>query len=309
MGRLDLPGSGAGAIHFAPPGASRASCRRSKGDRRKKVRGWKPPGGNGQTDGPPALQRALDEFRGRQQPEPGQDNSGAPGRSRYVRSDRRREPFAADEGFITQVPQTNDPLTTDGARMLLERARAGDGEAFCRLAAAHEQRLYRQAVALCGRLDTAEDLAAETLVEAWRSLSRYDGTCRFSTWLYGILLHRHLKLVRRARSRPVPLSSLPRAESEGREDFLSRLPDPAPDALAALEQYERAASLRAAVAGLPDGHRTVLLMRFFEGASVAEIAAALAIPPGTVKSRLHHALARLRERGDVVNLFEKGRDS
>ena len=207
------------------------------------------------------------------------------------------------------MPQTNDPLTTDGARVLLEQAGAGDGAAFCRLAAAHERRLYQQAVSLCGHLDTAEDLAAETLAEAWRSLSRYDGTCRFSTWLYAILLHRYQKLIRRARARPVPLSSLPQTESERREEILSRLPDPGPDALAALERYERGSSLRAAVATLADGHRAVLWMRFFEGASLAEIAAALAIPAGTVKSRLHHALARLRERGDVVNLFEEGRDS
>jgi RNA polymerase sigma-70 factor (ECF subfamily) len=193
--------------------------------------------------------------------------------------------------------------------MLVQQARAGDGDAFCRLAAAHEPRLYRQAVALCGHPDTAEDLAAETLVEAWRSLSRFDGTCRFSTWLYAILLHRYQKLARRVRSRPVALSSLPQAESERRESLLSRVPDPAPDALAELERSERLTRLRAAVAELPGGHRAVLLLRFFEGASVAEIAAALGIPRGTVKSRLHHALARLREMGTVVNLFDEARDS
>jgi RNA polymerase sigma-70 factor (ECF subfamily) len=221
----------------------------------------------------------------------------------------RREPFSAGKGFNTQVPPSSDLLTTDEARMLLQQACAGDGDAFCRLAAAHEQRLYRQAVALCGHLDTAEDLAAETLVEAWRSLSRYDGTCRFSTWLYAILLHRYQKLIRHLGSRPIALSSLPQAESERREGLLSQLPDPAPHALAELERYERVTRLRAAVAELPAGHRAVLLMRFFEGASVAEIAALLAIPPGTVKSRLHHGLARLREMGSVVNLFEEGRDS
>lgn len=74
---------------------------------------------------------------------------------------------------------------------LLARARAGDAEAFGGLAKAHETRLYRQAFALCGEAFTAEDLTVETLVEAWKSLGRYTGACRLSTWLYAILLHRY----------------------------------------------------------------------------------------------------------------------
>src|SRR5215831_15198026 len=88
------------------------------------------------------------------------------------------------------------------ARETLARARTGDAEAFCRLTEPLQTRLLRQAAALSGDLNCAEDLVSETLVEAWKSLARYDETCRFSTWLYAILLHRWQKSVRRARCRP-----------------------------------------------------------------------------------------------------------
>src|SRR5438034_10321827 len=87
---------------------------------------------------------------------------------------------------------------------LLSRAREGDAPAFCLLIEPLQARLLRQAVALCHDLSSADDLVSETLVEAWKSLSRYDETCRLSTWLYSILLHRHQQAVRRARWRPLP---------------------------------------------------------------------------------------------------------
>ena len=108
---------------------------------------------------------------------------------------------------------TADRPEIAGSADLLTRARAGESSAFCRLAAEHEGRLLQQACGLTHDPSAAEDLVAETLVEAWRSLSRYDGTCRFSTWLFSILLHRHQKALRRARSRPIPLAALPSAEA------------------------------------------------------------------------------------------------
>ena len=78
-------------------------------------------------------------------------------------------------------------------RELIDRAQAGEVIAFERLAEQHAARLWRCALALGKDDHWAEDLAQETLVEAWRSLARYDGRCRISTWLYGVLRHRFLK--------------------------------------------------------------------------------------------------------------------
>ena len=188
------------------------------------------------------------------------------------------------------------------AQQLLQRAREGEPEAFCALAQAHEQRLFQQALALCRNPATAEDLAADTIIEAWKSIGRFDGSCRFSTWLYAILLHRHQKLVRQQRSRPVPLSMLPVGEADASGQLLERLPDPRPLSPDVLARTDDDARLREAVQALPEKHRQVVQLRFFEDAALPEIAAALGLSVGTVKSRLHHALEKLRKMKSIVNL-------
>src|SRR5580700_6326248 len=129
---------------------------------------------------------------------------------------------------------TDDRVEIIEAGEFLARARAGDADAFCRLTEPLQTRLLRQAAALSGDLSAADDLVSEPLVEAWKSLARYDETCRLSTWLYAILLHRYQKWRRRARSRPVVLAWLPVFERDHlvarQENVPSPGPSPAEDA-------------------------------------------------------------------------------
>ena len=191
---------------------------------------------------------------------------------------------------------------------LLAQARHGDAPAFCRLVQSLEARLLRQATALCRDTNTAEDLVSETLVQAWKSLATYNETCRLSTWLYAILLHRHQKSLRAARSRPIPLAWLPFAEAEKHREAHEILPAVEASPAVAVAQEELAAGLRQAVQSLPEKHRQVILLRFFEDASLEEIAAVLDCSVGTVKSRLHHALEKMRRMKNNVNLSEWRRD-
>jgi RNA polymerase sigma-70 factor (ECF subfamily) len=207
------------------------------------------------------------------------------------------------------VVTTEERTDTAESAELLARARAGEADAFCELARNREARLFQQAVALCHNPATAEDLAAETLIEAWKSLHRFNQTCRFSTWLYAILLHRYQKLLRRARSRPVPLASLHPAEGSERESLLERSPDTQPLPAEALLQKELNTQLAHAIELLPSKHQAVVRLRFYEGASLPEIAGALGLPLGTVKSRLHHALENLRQMKSLVNLFNEPGDT
>jgi RNA polymerase sigma-70 factor (ECF subfamily) len=185
---------------------------------------------------------------------------------------------------------------------LLSRACCGDCDAFTVLTEPLQARLFRQAVALAGDLSAAEDLVSETLVQAWKSLPRYNQTCRLSMWLYAILLHRHHNAIRRYRSRPVSLAALPYVDAQDLENRQTNVPSAEPSPANALVQNEATARVRRCVELLPDKHRQVILLRFFEDASLPDMAAVLGCSVGTVKSRLHHALDKLRKM--KMNLSE-----
>ncbi len=204
---------------------------------------------------------------------------------------------------------TADDAESPGNDELLARARAGDAQAFCQLATRHEQRLLQQATGLSRDWSAAEDLVSETLVEAWRSLARYNGTCRLSTWLFAILLHRHQKHLRRARSRPLSLAALAPLEADSRRQAHQELPAPDPSPAQEALRQETAEQLRRAIEALPEKHQQVVLLRFFEDASLPEIAELLGCSLGTVKSRLHYALDKLRDSQHNVNLSELRRDT
>ena len=179
------------------------------------------------------------------------------------------------------------------------QAQAGNRAAFQQLAELHVGPLCRCALALCHDRQTAEDIAQETLMEAYKSLPRFDGRCRFSTWLNGILRHRFLKHMSRSANRAL-LTPL--------DDQAQRAPDAlGPERL--LQQSEDAAKVRHAVAQLLEEHRQVIELRFFAGASLEEIAAALDVPLGTVKSRLHNGLEKLRKQNLSVNFFPSAGES
>jgi len=183
-------------------------------------------------------------------------------------------------------------IATSDTRSLLDRARTGDTEAFCEICRIHETRLWRQAIALCGDATLAEDLAQDTLVEAWMCLRRYNGRCQFFTWLCAILLNRYRNTVRA--KRPVPLASLAGHDRKEFQNSIDNLADQdsSPDQAAQLR--EQAALVRNCIQALPTKNQQVIYLRFYVDDSLEGIAAALGCSVGTVKSRLFHALHKLR---------------
>lgn len=192
--------------------------------------------------------------------------------------------FTLKEAFVEiEAPDTNG---------LLLQAQAGDMEAFCEICQVYETRLLRQAMVFCRNATTAEDLAQDTLVEAWKCLGRFNGKCQFFTWLCAILLNRYRNSTRR--KRPLSLSSLAGDDQDAVQDRLNRLADhdSLPDETAQLR--DEAALVLECIRALPIKHQQVIYLRFYVDNSLEGIAAALGCSLGTVKSRLFHALEKLR---------------
>jgi RNA polymerase sigma-70 factor (ECF subfamily) len=171
---------------------------------------------------------------------------------------------------------------------LIAAANAGDGSAFEALYNRYKDWVVSLAMRLTGDSDQALDVLQETFIYL---LSKFPGfvlTSRLTTFLYPAVKNIAIHL-RRKRDR-LKIDAA---------DQLSALPAPAPAAAPAAD-----ADLVAVVAALPETHREVVLMRFVDGLSLEEIAHALAIPTGTVKSRLHNALAALRGDPRVRRFFE-----
>ena len=180
----------------------------------------------------------------------------------------------------------------DDYQSLLELAQAGDVEAYGELCRSYEASLIRYAMRLCRDGTLAEDLAQEALVEAWKSLRRYNGKCRFFTWLCAILLNRHRNSLRQKQT--IRLSTLTEEDRDEIRDNVGQLADhyPAPDQAA--ERRDQAALVHQCIRALPPKHQEVIYLRFYVDDSLEGIAAALHCSLGTVKSRLFHALEKLR---------------
>jgi RNA polymerase sigma-70 factor (ECF subfamily) len=132
----------------------------------------------------------------------------------------------------------------------------------------------------------AEDLLQETLVRVWSHIARYREEGRFRAWVFRIATNLALTELRRRRYRGTV--DLDRAARE--------IPAPGtPDPHEHLERRERDRLLAEAIERLPDEQRAVVLLRVRGGMSLAEISTALQVPEGTVKSRLHQSVQRLRK--------------
>ncbi len=162
---------------------------------------------------------------------------------------------------------------------LLARCRAGDQLAFRRLLELHHQRVYRTAYALVADADEATDITQETFLKAWRALPGFRGDATLSTWLTRLALNAARDHLRRRRV-------------QATLDTLRGGPGPVGDdpARAVADRDE----LGRALGQLSARAREVVALRYGRDLSLAEIAAILDCPEGTVKSRLHGALTRLR---------------
>lgn len=161
---------------------------------------------------------------------------------------------------------------------LVDRARRGDREAFGVLAAGVVDRLYAIARLILRDTDLAEDATQDALIHAWRDLRTLRDPDRFDAWLHRILVRSCSDIGRRRRRWRTEISLVPIEPSE-------------PDSVASLADRDQIAR---GLRRLNEAQRTILVLNFYVGLSPTETAAALEIPVGTAKSRLHYAIEALR---------------
>ena len=174
------------------------------------------------------------------------------------------------------------PLDPDVA--LIRSLAGGDEEALRTLYATHGRRLLAYAFRLTGNRALAEEVLQDSLLAAWRGARSFRGDGRVICWLLGIVHRQALNATRRKR---LPGIGLEEAEAAG-----TVLAAPPADVASAVDRRD---ALGAAIGALSVEHRAVLELVFYQQLTLAETAQVCGCPLGTVKSRLNHAKARLRQ--------------
>ncbi len=181
-------------------------------------------------------------------------------------------------------------MTKDEEKGYIERVLAGDESAYEPLVTENQTKVYRLALRILKNEADAEDAAQEAFLKAYTSLADFRGDSRFSVWLYRLTNNICIDMLRK--SKRAVIVSLQTEDDDGEETEIA-IPDErySPERLA-----ERAAdrdAVRTALAALPDDCREILALRESAGLSYDEIAAALSLEVGTVKSRLNRARKKL----------------
>jgi len=168
-------------------------------------------------------------------------------------------------------------------------SRTGDLAAFEELLARYQRRVFGLCYRLLGRYHDAEDASQEAFLRVHRSLGLYDPARPFDRWLLTIAANCCVSMLRRRRPKPMEVTD---EGAEGKVRSVTSPPDPAEEA----EGKEFAQAVRQAIAGLEDMFRLPFVLFHQEEMSYEDIARALSLPLGTVKSRVHRARGQLYDQ-------------
>lgn len=180
----------------------------------------------------------------------------------------------------TPLPPRNDPLSDLD---LIEAVNRGEADAFETLYLRHREYATRVAMRFTGERSLALDAVQDSFIYFYKKFPGFVLTAKLTTFLYPVVKHNALAAKNKAR----------RAQGDTPEAALQSQPDSDPHADPA--NADAPGDLHAVLAALPDAQREVLVLRFVDGQSLEEIARALDIPLGTVKTRIHHAIRKLRD--------------
>ena len=196
--------------------------------------------------------------------------------------------------------RTAVPVGEVADEALVERARAKDEAAFEELVNRYENKLYRLAMRFVRNETDAQEILQDAFLSAWRNLPRFEGRAQFGSWMYRVTVNAALMLLRSRNRHPevtvddVEPKVLNDAVAENGQSMRanadwSQRPDDQ------LQSAEMRKHIQVSVEALPDGLRTVFLLRDVEELSTEDTAEMLGLSVPAVKTRLHRARLALRE--------------
>jgi len=195
-------------------------------------------------------------------------------------------------GTLASAPSSNSqtsPVTADDERLIAESVQ-GRTEAFGELVCRYQDRLFNTTYRLLGNAEDARDVVQEAFLHAYQSLRSFKGEARFFTWLYRIAFNTAISHKRKQRT--IRRMDAGR-NGEGAAEPLDASEFSQPGH--SLERSEEEQRIQQALNRLSAEHRAVLILKDMEGQKYEEIAEALDVPIGTIRSRLHRARLELRE--------------
>ncbi len=174
---------------------------------------------------------------------------------------------------------------------LLEDYRDGDDAAFRTLIDRHQGALLRFLIRFLGNRAVADDVFQETFIKVHVSAATFDTSRRFKPWLFTIAANTARDYRRKEARRPTVGYSAPISSGGESRPFVDLMAIDLPGPEARLDADEQSDRVQGVIDTMPSHLREILLMSYFQKMSYAQVADALEIPLGTVKSRLHSAVA------------------
>ncbi len=177
-------------------------------------------------------------------------------------------------------------MTATEEKAVISKVCAGDADAFEALVRDNQKKVYNLALKMTGNEEDALDISQEAFIKAYTGLKNFRAESRFSVWLYRLTYNICIDFLRKRKRRPeLPLTI---SDDDG-ETLELEIPDTRYEPASQAERQELREAVAKGIAALPDKHREILVMREMTGMSYDEIAVALGINEGTVKSRLSRA--------------------
>ena len=184
-------------------------------------------------------------------------------------------------------------MTHNQDENLLMQAAAGDKHAFEQLITGYEQLIYSFAYRMLGNAWDARDAAQESLVKIYKNIHKCHDISSFKSWIRAITNNTCIdELRRRSKKREDSLTRYYETD-EGEVEVQFASPDPGPETQALSNERQR--RIQQAINQLPVKYKQLIVMRDINGASYEELADATGLAPGTVKSRLSRARAKLKD--------------